>query len=220
MAEVEQRFERPRLIGYWIRSLDDVYFLPQEFVRPMSDVERGKVANYLNCGQEYEHYRGRSWCRFLCNRQMGSREYSDGRWVWPEDLSHYVRDHGVRLPEEFIQHVLAGVPPIPKEQWSPPPPDFDFWVSWCKREEQGRYRQQLADARRLAQESFKQQFAKVVVDDVNQSGRDDGRCVVFGCANKAMDGFATCAACAKRYRRGRARVDTFGELRRVILTGV
>lgn len=36
---------------------------------------------------------------------------SDGTWLWPEGLSHYVREHGVVLPEEFVVHALST--PIP-----------------------------------------------------------------------------------------------------------
>jgi hypothetical protein len=39
---------------------------------------------------------------------VGSGELSDGRYVWPEGLAHYVAEHGVRLPNEFVHHVLAG----------------------------------------------------------------------------------------------------------------
>ena len=30
---------------------------------------------------------------------------SDGLWLWPMDLPHFVADHRVRLPEMFIQHI-------------------------------------------------------------------------------------------------------------------
>jgi hypothetical protein len=36
---------------------------------------------------------------------MGSYDFTDGVWVWPEGLSHYVEIHCVRLPAEFIDHL-------------------------------------------------------------------------------------------------------------------
>ena len=39
---------------------------------------------------------------------MGSRDLTDGVWVWPEGLAHYVRDHGVVLPTSFIEHAARS----------------------------------------------------------------------------------------------------------------
>lgn len=30
---------------------------------------------------------------------------TDGTWVWPSDLAHYVEKHGVRVPDEFMEHM-------------------------------------------------------------------------------------------------------------------
>jgi hypothetical protein len=48
--------------------------------------------------------RGLSPCR-LCGQLNGSAEYTDGTYVWPEGLAHYVMEHDVRLPDEFVSHV-------------------------------------------------------------------------------------------------------------------
>ncbi|MFF7456750.1 hypothetical protein [Kitasatospora sp. NPDC008115] len=47
---------------------------------------------------------GVSRCR-LCSRANGSRDFTDGRYLWPEGLAHYVLDHNVRLPDEFLEHI-------------------------------------------------------------------------------------------------------------------
>ena len=48
------------------------------------------------------------------NVDMGCRELSDGTYVWPEGLAHYVEEHNVRLPQQFVDHVLAeGSPKKP-----------------------------------------------------------------------------------------------------------
>lgn len=33
---------------------------------------------------------------------------TDGRFVWPGDLAHYVRTYNVRLPAAFVEHIMAG----------------------------------------------------------------------------------------------------------------
>ena len=38
------------------------------------------------------------------NRGNGSLELTDGTYVWPEGLAHYVEQHGVKLPGEFLEH--------------------------------------------------------------------------------------------------------------------
>jgi hypothetical protein len=35
---------------------------------------------------------------------MGCRDLTDGTWVWPEGLTHYVRVHHVALPASFLEH--------------------------------------------------------------------------------------------------------------------
>jgi hypothetical protein len=42
----------------------------------------------------------------MCDKQNGSGEFTDGTYAWPEGLAHYVYDHKVRLPEEFVRHAL------------------------------------------------------------------------------------------------------------------
>ena len=37
----------------------------------------------------------------------GSREFTDGTWLWPEGFSHYVENHQVRPPAEFVAWALA-----------------------------------------------------------------------------------------------------------------
>ncbi|KIE23733.1 mucin [Streptomyces sp. MUSC 125] len=44
---------------------------------------------------------------------------TDGTWIWPIDLVHYVRRHHVALPHEFLDHIRANdytVPAVPDER--------------------------------------------------------------------------------------------------------
>jgi hypothetical protein len=38
---------------------------------------------------------------------MGDSDLTDGTWLWPQGLVHYVAVHGVALPQEFVAHVSA-----------------------------------------------------------------------------------------------------------------
>lgn len=105
-----------RYIGFWAASSDpeaDSYAQkgillpwPEDFVDESWDPEeRAMVVRFLKAGQEVEWWRGSSFCRFKCGHSMGGTDLSDGHYVWPFGFAHYVEDHGVKPPKEFINHV-------------------------------------------------------------------------------------------------------------------
>ena len=93
-------------IGYWSGPLSaGDWPNPRDFVDPDWDEEaRLDLALYLENGLIARAYMGYSECR-LCGVQNGNLELTDGGYVWPEGLSHYVRQHSVRLPAAFTEHV-------------------------------------------------------------------------------------------------------------------
>ncbi|MEU8103997.1 hypothetical protein AB0C18_09750 [Nonomuraea muscovyensis] len=72
--------------------------------------EQGRllVVNYLENGMGHMDWMGISMCRF-CGQHNGASDFTDGVYVWPEGLSHYLKEHGVRLPSEFVAHVMARI---------------------------------------------------------------------------------------------------------------
>jgi hypothetical protein len=103
------------LIGYWRRDAGAGW--PGRRTVAVSARLRGSglgrgraglVADYLGRGFVVRAYMGYSPCRF-CGDNNGALELSDGTYVWPEGLRHYVTDHDVRLPEPFVGHVLASI---------------------------------------------------------------------------------------------------------------
>lgn len=59
-------------------------------------------------------YCGWHTCR-ICGAACGTEDVSDGVWVWPSGLAHYVGEHRVELPEEFVAWVLSGGQVAPEE---------------------------------------------------------------------------------------------------------
>jgi len=63
---------------------------------------------------------------------MGSRELTDGEWIWPEGLAHYVEHHDVILPDAFVDHCRSRA-------WRPATCDIpsayeiddNFWREWA-----------------------------------------------------------------------------------------
>jgi hypothetical protein len=96
---------------------------PHDFVdHTWSKRERKLVANYLERGTLVNTYRGLSQCRF-CKQKNGSGELTDGAFCWPEGLGHYLWEHDVRLPQEFITHVHSS----PFRLRNAPRPTFPRW---------------------------------------------------------------------------------------------
>lgn len=97
---------RLRIIGYWVDTDRPDLPDPETFIDADWDLaERETVANYLNAGRPIGAGCGCSPCR-ICGTPNGFEEFTDGTYQWPEGLAHYVLDHGVRLPNEVIQHAL------------------------------------------------------------------------------------------------------------------
>lgn len=105
------------LIGYWNDARNTYPHLPK--VEDFVDLtwllyEREAVARYLERGKVVQAWRGFSTCRF-CQKMNGSTDLSDVKYQWPAGLSHYVREHGVKPPQDFIEHVLLEVDKSPAE---------------------------------------------------------------------------------------------------------
>jgi hypothetical protein len=201
------------LIGYWLASLKDLQFChPREVAGDLAPEVRKRLADYLDGGDFWNGYLGYSWCRFNCgipNNAMGSTELTDGHWVWPAGLSHYVRVHNITLPDEFIAHVLTHDPPHNRigqprsENFGPlahgtkERPSLDFWRAWCahKRSPAVLERLRLAQAQEAAEEERRasEELARQVAQLVAERGLSDERCLWEGCTEKALAGMRICA---------------------------
>ena len=69
---------------------------------------------------------------------MGSGEFSDGEWLWPEGLAHYIEAHQVRLPEPVVEsmerrgwRVPADLGPLDGNLV-----DESFWLTWASQVQQ------------------------------------------------------------------------------------
>ena len=121
------------LIGYWKEEGKDNYIDPNLLVDPKwKTQDKNKIIQYLKSGSFHEGYFGWSNCR-VCGKRNGGTELTDGFWYWPEGLTHYVEDHDVRLPEEFISYMRLGKFKCSKIDFSKI--DFEikegFWERWC-----------------------------------------------------------------------------------------
>jgi hypothetical protein len=113
---------RLTLLGYWSGPESSGWPDVQRFVDPDWDAdERALVWSYLNHGLVARAYLGPSFCT-ICGAKNGSLEFTDGRFIWPEGLAHYVREHSVRLPREFTDHARART-----REYEETPKDDTWW---------------------------------------------------------------------------------------------
>ena len=64
------------------------------------------IINYLDSGGFVAASPSEEVCH-LCGKIIDSSKVilTDGVWMWPKSLSHYLHFHKLHLPEEFIKHL-------------------------------------------------------------------------------------------------------------------
>ncbi|MBL8736774.1 MAG: hypothetical protein JNL12_10135 [Planctomycetes bacterium] len=100
--------QRLEVLGWWFSPFaPSTLPRPQALVGGLEPAARAAVLAYLRAGRTLVTFPEPSFCRFDCGETaMGTKDLTDGRYVWPEGLAHYVERHDVRLPDAFVAHVL------------------------------------------------------------------------------------------------------------------
>ena len=104
------KYQGLKAIGYWKSKyepdLPDVHQYLSPI--PLPGYVKTAVVAYLQESnpqvQVFERWRGWSSCR-VCGQVNGSVCLTDGTYVWPEGLAHYVEAHDLDLHEEFLDHI-------------------------------------------------------------------------------------------------------------------
>jgi hypothetical protein len=93
-------------VGYWTTGWDPDRPNPGSFVDPdWSHEERQEVLGHLRAGIALPWEQGPvEFCSF-CGSVLVVQELTDGTYVWPTGLIHYVDAHAIRLPGLFVLHV-------------------------------------------------------------------------------------------------------------------
>jgi hypothetical protein len=102
-------------IGYWHDPSrpDDGLPVAQDHVDTTWDSrERDLVVDYVLCADVLTQWRGVSACRF-CGKFVGSKCLTDKVYQWPEGYVHYLQEHGVKPPQEFIDHIIKQTTEVP-----------------------------------------------------------------------------------------------------------
>ncbi len=99
-------------VGFWWSENEPTLPKVESFIdQDWNPQEREIVQRYLDIrGQPINQCRGTSKCR-ICGVSNGSKDMSDGHYIWPSGLIHYLMMHQVKPADDFIAHVLGMVQP-------------------------------------------------------------------------------------------------------------
>lgn len=128
-----------KAVGFWNGHTEERFIDPSLLIDDEWEKDnRGKIITYLKGFLRIHHQMGYSYCRFDCNSgsrfdpNMGCAEQSDGIWIWPEGLVHYIEDHNIRLPPEFVDTMKRNdfkcVGDVGHGLI-----DYGFWEDWCNK---------------------------------------------------------------------------------------
>jgi len=199
------------LLGYWKARLDDDYPCPQELEAELPQGFRAQVLSYLEeppgAFELPEKQWGVSWCRYGCEQANGSGELSDGVWVWPEGLAHYVRHHNLGLlPDEFLCRVARHVADPTREIARAVDPgliDETAWISWGRKHRRPEFAASLT--------ALHHQATRFRADELEREGRAASerfgvtgeRCWNQGCVGEALRVNPLCGRCYSEAMGGR-----------------
>ena len=112
-----------RAVGYWsggeMTGCPDPKEMP---VRVYDPEEKARIVSYLKSGAEYQGWMGFSYCRFdcgVCCSKMGTKDFTDGTWFWPEGFYHYIETHDLELPGAFLKTMEENGWEVPVEDLPP-----------------------------------------------------------------------------------------------------
>ena len=105
-------------IGYWKNPQNPQLPDPTKIVTTYKNSTiKDKIVNYLKKASIFVCTDGFSFCRFqnceVDRWQMGTDCLTDGKYLWPSGFHHYIQDHNVSIPKEFISH-------MENNGWEPP----------------------------------------------------------------------------------------------------
>lgn len=103
--EADTSFHEPRRFGYWrVRAEDGP--VVQDFIdAEWKPHDLDKIVQYLSKSPLYFAIGCPSYCTICKGVELLAGSRSDGAWLWPPSLSHYVTEHHVRLPDRMLKHI-------------------------------------------------------------------------------------------------------------------
>jgi hypothetical protein len=119
-------------------DIEDLLWInPEELTSFSYDRDcKNKIIDHLKKGRRLNFSMGNSYCRFNCGvsrKEIGCFEITDGHWIWPSGLSHYIEFHDIPLPESFVDNILneSRIADDEIDKIIDSHIDIEFWIQWC-----------------------------------------------------------------------------------------
>jgi len=116
----EEKLYNLKRVGFW-RSSDHIHLPnPEKYVDPTWEPEeRNRVISYLDTCYYTPYFQaGVSRCRMGCPdipADIGAQDLTDGTYVFPEGLVHYLIHHNVKPPLKFLNHIRKLKYQVPRQ---------------------------------------------------------------------------------------------------------
>lgn len=93
-------------IGYWTDMKRPDSFIKKWKKRKIFLKQLKKIEEIIYEGKRGRifSYKGSSHCR-ICKICNGSKEFKLGKYTWPEGYIHYIEEHKVKPPQDFIDFI-------------------------------------------------------------------------------------------------------------------
>ncbi len=106
----EKNLKNLKQVGFWRSGEQPHLPRPEKYVDHTWDPEERKwVISYFDACYFTPYFQaGVSWCRMGCAdipADIGSQNLTDGTWIFPEGLVHYLIHHNVKPPSKFLHHI-------------------------------------------------------------------------------------------------------------------
>jgi len=185
---------RQHYIGFWARTIyDDPLVFPQEVSKCADAALCRKMVCYLNAGTVHEIYRGWSYCHYHCgipDEEMGDSELTDGKWVWPSGLAHYVDTHHVSLPPEFVNSVVGLTPnPFLSEYTT----SDGCWNAWSQQQRTQSNKHLVSQLREQCDRECALALEQAYESLTRETGTSSKKCIWQSCTAAALNDRVFCA---------------------------
>lgn len=181
-------------IGFWAQTIyDDPLIFPHEVPRCTNATLREAMVRYLNAGTVHTVYRGYYSCCYHCGisgQKMGHCDLTDGMWVWPSGLAHYVDTHHISLPPEVVNSVME-LPTDPSHSKYTTPDDY--WNAWCQQQRTQSNKHLVLQLREQCDREYAQMLEQKYESQTRATETSGKKCIWRGCSAAAFNGRVFCA---------------------------
>jgi hypothetical protein len=106
------------LFPEWPNKWFGIFFSPEKSIEGIPDIDsfidktwhpedKSLIINYLKISPNVVASSAMPTMCMLCGEMLGDPGsfFSDGYWLWPERLVHYIEKHNLRIPDEMVKYI-------------------------------------------------------------------------------------------------------------------